>query len=246
MDIPLRLSKSLDQLGLSRETGIRGKLNQQLSSRRNEQRLRSVEPKKSFSQLGEDAILQAYLPAEPGFYIDVGSGSPVEGSNTYALYLRGWRGILIDPIASNIELSRKIRPRDQCVLTLCAEVSGQTLDFYEFETYQYSTTLTDRAQEMQDLGHKVRAVYELQTTRLGELLPKALPTGPSLLSIDAEGVELDILLGNDWAHFTPEFIIVEEWEPPVRRETDISVFLEAKGYMLLGFSGVSCLYRLKG
>ncbi len=55
----------------------------------------------SFSQFGEDAMLQSYLRDGPGFYVDVGSGSPTEGSNTYALYLRGWRGILIDPIASN-------------------------------------------------------------------------------------------------------------------------------------------------
>lgn len=246
MDIPVRLSKSLDRLGLSRETGIRKKLNQQLASLRNEQRLRSVEPAKSFSQLGEDAILQAYLPADLGFYVDVGSGSPVAGSNTYALYLRGWRGILVDPIASNIELSRKIRPEDQCILTLCGEFSEQTLDFFEFETYQYSTTLAGRAQEMQNLGHTVRAVYQLQTTRLSELLPNKLPSGPTVLSIDAEGVELEILRGNDWDHFTPEFIIVEEWEPPIRKETPISTFLEAKGYRLLGFSGVSCLYRLNG
>jgi len=183
------------------------------------------------------------LPGIPGFYGDIGSGSPIEGSNIYALYLRGWRGILIDPIATNIKLSREIRSEDQSEMILCGEHPGEILDFYEFETYQYSTTLADRAREMQDLGHAVKAIYPLETTRLADLLPAAIPDGPSLLSIDAEGVELEILRGNDWNRFTPGFIIVEEWEPPIRQETQISRFLESKGYLLFGFSGASCLYK---
>jgi len=217
-------------------------VNKWIASRRTLKLTRSVIPLMSFSQFGEDAMLQSYLRDGPGFYVDVGSGSPTEGSNTYALYLRGWRGILIDPIASNIELSRKIRPGDESVLALCSHISEQTIDFYEFEPYQYSTTLVDRAQEMQSLGHRVKAVYKLQTTRLRDLMPEKLPSGPSVLSIDAEGVELNILHGNDWDRFTPDFIIVEEWKPPILEKTEISIFLEEKGYRLLGFNGISCLY----
>lgn len=233
-------------MGLARDSGFRKSINERLSAYRNMKTARSYRGSKSFSQLGEDAMLQSFLPQGSGFYVDMGSGSPIEGSNTYALYLMGWRGILIDPIASNMELSRRIRPGDKCVLTLCGRETGHIQEFFEFETYQYSTTVESRAEEMQALGHRIRATYPLKTTRVTDLLPDVIPPGPTLLSIDAEGVELEILQGNDWTRFVPNFIIVEEWEPPIRRETDISRFLESQGYSLIGFSGVSCLYKHTG
>ena len=57
-----------------------------------------------FGQTAEDAILKIYLPEKKGFYLDIGAGRPIKGSNTYFLYIRGWAGVCIEPITVNSKL----------------------------------------------------------------------------------------------------------------------------------------------
>jgi peptide methionine sulfoxide reductase MsrB len=87
--------------------------------------------RKFFSQTGEDKLLSKYLPEMKGQYIDIGSGQPVRGSNTYFLSKKGWSGHLIDPLRFNLRLSKIFRKRDIKIEGL---VSSQTevLKFYEF------------------------------------------------------------------------------------------------------------------
>jgi len=52
----------------------------------------------TYGQYGEDALVfSALKPSRRGFYVDVGAYDPLEGSNTYKLYQRGWRGLTIEP-----------------------------------------------------------------------------------------------------------------------------------------------------
>lgn len=66
--------------------------------------LRRSKSFKGFSQTGEDLLIAKFFPeSDTGFYLDVGSGNPVIGSNTYFFYRQGWRGILIDQIPGMCE-----------------------------------------------------------------------------------------------------------------------------------------------
>jgi len=42
-----------------------------------------------FSQYGEQSLISELVPSIPGSYLDIGSGRPVSGSNTYQLYRLG-------------------------------------------------------------------------------------------------------------------------------------------------------------
>jgi len=243
MSIILRFSGILSALGMDRETGFRGWANQKISARRGTIQAMSTAPRLSYSQLGEDAVLQSFLPQGQGFYVDIGSGHPVEGSNTYAFYLKGWRGVLVDPIRSNIELSLRVRPGDQCIPALCTSVSGESRTFFEFETYQYSTLSADRAREVEALGHPLKDQYELQTLSVQDLLPRLLPLGPMFWSIDVEGAEMSVLAGNSWDRFLPDLICIEEWQSPLQAPTEVSQYLAGKGYELVAVCGVSSIYR---
>src|SRR5271165_6778360 len=51
-----------------------------------------------FSQCGEDRIAARILSdVERGTYVDVGANDPINMSNTYHFYKRGWSGICIEP-----------------------------------------------------------------------------------------------------------------------------------------------------
>ena len=49
----------------------------------------------TYSQLGEDIALSYIFQNNDGFYIDVGANHPQCLSNSFALYERGWNGLVI-------------------------------------------------------------------------------------------------------------------------------------------------------
>ena len=54
-------------------------------------------PKKTYSMIGEDLFVDWFFKKKKiGFYVDVGCYHPLQLSNTYLLYKRGWSGINID------------------------------------------------------------------------------------------------------------------------------------------------------
>lgn len=55
--------------------------------------------KKSFSQYGEDLILESYfqkIGLSDGVYVDIGGFHPTWLSNTYLLHKKGWSGFVVD------------------------------------------------------------------------------------------------------------------------------------------------------
>ena len=62
---------------------------------------------KSYSREGQDIFVDLLL--EKGFFLDIGCGGPVTFSNTYALELAGWTGVLLDSSASLIEECKRLR-----------------------------------------------------------------------------------------------------------------------------------------
>jgi hypothetical protein len=75
----------------------------------------------SYSPYGEDKFVMGHLLARTGGdlslvrYLDIGAGDPVLGSNTYALYQQGARGVLVEPTPDKADLLRRARPRDTVV-----------------------------------------------------------------------------------------------------------------------------------
>jgi len=205
--------------------------------------LKLVTPLRSYGQFGEDAMLQALLTSTAGFYIDIGSGHPILGSNTYALYELGWRGILVDPVRANVELSQRIRPGDISIHAAIGLNDSEVIDFIEFDPYQYSTTSESRATEVSALGHKIVARYAVKILPLQRILPREIPTGPTVMSIDVEGEEMGVLLTNDWEKFRPDFLLIEDLSPPIQRSTSVSEFLSSRNYELIGIAGVTGLYK---
>jgi FkbM family methyltransferase len=202
----------------------------------------NVVPNESFSQSAEDAILKTLINTEVGRYIDIGSGHPVRGSNTYALYRQGWSGLLVDPLRSNIKLTKRVRPRDTCVESLCSSTDKPAIDFFEYEPYEYSTASPERVAELARRGHRVHDSYELSTYSLETLVRENDLLDARLLSVDVEGLELEVLEGNSWDVFRPELVIVEEWESPPANDTAIRKFMADLGYRFVSFNRASSFF----
>jgi hypothetical protein len=164
-----------------------------------------------YSQFGEDVKLKKYLSGEKGFYLDIGSGDPVKGSNTFNLYKSGWRGILVDPLYNNIFLSKLIRWRDKSIRGFIGDVKSEIV-FYELNPYEYSTAIESRALELIVNNKATLLKKSLQVCILiSELGIKLDDNRPSLLSIDCEGYDYEILKTIDLNEYKFSIVIVEDF-----------------------------------
>src|SRR5215831_11449897 len=70
-------------------------------------------------------LARLFAGEERGFYVDVGAWDPHVLSTTKHFYLRGWRGINIEPIESRCRLFRDARPHDTNLNVAIATAPGE-------------------------------------------------------------------------------------------------------------------------
>ena len=84
--------------------------------------------------------------------------------------------------------------------------------------------------------------YKVKTLSLVSLGKSVSPNSPSLLSIDAEGSDLEVLKSNNFKFFRPRVICVEDLDLKINSCSEIQDFLQKKGYELKDKTGPSCIY----
>jgi FkbM family methyltransferase len=203
---------------------------------------------RSYSQWGEDSVISQFLNSKTGSYIDVGSGHPIKGNNTYFLYQRGWNGILIDPISNNSKLTKKYRPKDVFLQHIVSNEKG-SMQFWEFKNYEFSTSDSVRASLLLKRGEILKVKYYAMSISLNDIIAKYYVSAskvPDLLSIDVEGFELQVLRSNNWDVFKPKVICIEILNNDLNNEVingnHVFSFLASKGYKLRASVGNSQVF----
>ena len=197
---------------------------------------------KFYSTFGEDRILACYLPELTGEYIDVGSGNPRNGSNTYLFYRRGWAGITIDPIKTVRELQKKKRPKDTQIIACISNSPEKQVEFHEYTADDFSTDSADRVQFLSNLGIKSVSPFKVDTLKLSSLVHPTGPLEPAFLDIDVEGNELSVLESNNWEIYLPRVVCIEEWKSPLYKDSPVRLFLEKKGYKIVSRAFITSIY----
>lgn len=176
------------------------------------QLLRQNYPYSSFSQAGEDKVLDVYFAGKTsGFYVDIGAYHPYIYSNTFKFYLKGWRGINVDACPGTKKLFDALRPGDINVQSGVSLTPGE-LDYYMFDNGVFNTFNKDTAAaHCREFSISVKQVMQVQTNTLAEILNASLPALQKIdfMSIDVEGLDLDVLRSNDWEKYKPEVLVVE-------------------------------------
>jgi FkbM family methyltransferase len=167
---------------------------------------------KSYSQEGEDMILRRLFEKQKeGFYVDVGAHHPKRFSNTFFFYKNGWRGINIDAMPNSMCLFNKIRPRDINIEIPISD-KKQKLKYYMFNEPALNTFSKEIAEKRADKNdYKIISEKEMETSTLEEIFKKHLPYSQEIdfISIDVEGLDLQVLKSNNWKQFRPKFVLVE-------------------------------------
>lgn len=164
----------------------------------------------SYSQAREDLVLDSLLGNKrKGFYVDVGAGDPNRFNNTKRFYLRGWRGINIDPDPDCYRRLVKTRNRD-INLNLGIRETQRRMYLFKFLPDTLSTFSNAKASEYQRLGFKLIRKIRIDTRKLSDVLNRYHKNKTiDFISIDTEGQEYAVLKGNDWKNFRPRIICIE-------------------------------------
>jgi FkbM family methyltransferase len=162
----------------------------------------------SFSQEGEDGILhRIFEKKKRGFYVDVGSHHPQRFSNTYKFYLRGWNGINIDPLPGTKTRFDALRKRD-INLELGISDSAGELAYYSFKEPALNTfdPIVAASRDSPLISKDL-----IQVFRLSDILDRHLGLTQKIdfLTIDVEGLDLQVLRSNDWTRYRPSYVLAE-------------------------------------
>ena len=198
-----------------------------------------------YAQNFEDVILQRVFADVPdGCFLDVGASMPIGGSNTYALYQKGWRGVAIEPLPYQ-EFWREARPEDVFLNVAVGEKPGSlTLQVYD-HTQQISTGVPETASHWERNGMKPSRSVEVPMMTLDQVIAEYLPDLPlHLLCIDVEGMEHQVLKGLDLNTHRPWVVVLEATVPgcAVPMHQAWEPLLLTAGYLMSYFDGLNRFY----
>src|ERR1700751_5375093 len=112
-------------------------------------------PTVSYAQRFEDLyLMRCFAAGSDGFYIDIGSGHPVYDNASFAFYLRGWRGITVEPNPWLARLSRAVRPRDVHLEVLVVNAVGETTFHLVEDFHGFSNMIESHARSARTLFGK--------------------------------------------------------------------------------------------
>jgi len=198
--------------------------------------------KSKFSSSRIDEELKKYLNYRDGFYIELGANDGLFSSNTYHLQKQlNWKGILIEP-ALDLYFKCK-RNRGNCNLVLnyaCVPFSYKE----KFVTMIYSgamTTTDDLQNEIENPGNHAKSGgkfipnydklirFATEGKTLNKILIEAnVKDEIDFLSLDVEGVEIEVLKGIDFKKYSFKYMLIES-----RDIEKLSLFLSQKNYKLV-------------
>jgi len=198
----------------------------------------------SYSEFAEDLIISHLSTKKGGRYVDVGCNEPLKFSNTFSMYLNGWRGINIDANRELIDKCKRIRKKD---ISICAAVSDSEREttFYKAKNSLISTIdenyySGDKNWWVTNLETKETVITQKLTTILDKYL--GVSEGIDLLSVDVEGHDLNVLKGLEFSKYRPKIIAIECREMQKINENEIHQFLVNMDYELSAFAGLTGFY----
>lgn len=213
--------------------------------------------RRSYSQSGEDIIigdLLQRLKIQHATYLDIGANDPVALSNTYRLYTRGSRGVCVEP---NPELSRRIqlkRKRDLCLNAGIAFSDVREADYFVFEDKFHGLNTFSKAEASfweqhgtQEIGKpRIKKVLKVALLDVNDVMGKYFSPHPNLISIDVEGLDLEILRTIDFQRFKPEVFCIETLgfskNGDEFKKNDVLDFMLAAGYFVYADTYINTIF----
>jgi FkbM family methyltransferase len=206
--------------------------------------------RKSWSQCGEDLILRFLFDllqiARPS-YIDIGAHHPWYYNNTYLFYRQGARGVNVEPDPSLYAGLRRGRRRD-VNLNMGIGPHEAELDFYVMSSRTLNTFSASEARKyVEQHGLRIVDTRRIRVQTFAQAVDTHLGRTPDLVSLDVEGLDLDILRSIDFSRYRPHVFCVEtiSYAPGDGsgvKSPEIHALMLENGYMLYADTYINSIY----
>ena len=203
----------------------------------------------SYSQSGEDIIIE-YLfrlrKIDKPACLDIGAYHPVAANNTYKFFLKGSKGVNIDANPAAIENFTVTRPTDINLNIGIGKSEGE-FDFYIMEDAALNTFSLEEKTGLEKMGNRLKEVKKIKMLPVNKVLREYFDNiSPDLISIDAEGVDFDIVKSLDFNKYDPKVICIESinYTPDGTgtKRLDLCKFIEQVGYFEYANTNINSIF----
>ena len=194
---------------------------------------------KSYSQSGEDIIVERILSlmsvGKPS-YLDIGAHDPVMYNKTYLFYEKGSSGVNVEPDPECFLKLASQRPRD-VNLNVGVRSHEGTFNYYVMTSRSLNTFSVAEAKRYESYGkQKVEQVVKVEVVNVNEILSEYFDPGPNFVSLDVEGLEMEILESFDFEASRPEVFCIETLtyteDNTEEKVVDIIEYMKEMDYMV--------------
>ena len=189
--------------------------------------------KKTYSQFGEDLVIDKYFGNFVGRYVDIGCFHPIKYSNTALFHKKGWRGVNIDLNKTSISLFNVCRKNDINIVA-CLSDKIEEVDIYlDSEFSALNSMYLDNVKAFNLAKYKK---IKMQT----QIFSHVIKDNFDFLNIDCEGNDLKILKTIDLKKYTPKIINIEVSKI---NKKEIYSYLNSYGYKLFEIKSLSHIFK---
>lgn len=214
----------------------------------------TAKAKVSYSQVGEDIIINYLfnsLNIQKPTYLEIGTNQPVMCNNTYFFYNKGCKGVCIEPDFEMYKVIKKRRPND-IVLNIGIGLRDDIkAPFYLFPGLLngWSTFSKEEASTREKESGIKPETITVPLKNINTIMEQNFNPFPNYISIDVEGLDLEILKSLDFDRFRPEVICVETISFSIvnkeEKLQDTISFMHSKGYITYADTHVNTIFCKK-
>lgn len=183
-----------------------------------------------YSQHSEDEFISDFFKdTQNGFFVDIGANDGIKGSNTRALWERGWSGVMVEGSLPTFQALLKNYQNSERIRLVWAAIGARTgvVTFYNHRTDHLCGWNSADAEWINGMN---ASLYEPTLTPAMTLSDVGLPIVIDFLSVDTEGWDFDVLSGMP-VTMNPRLVMAEIDKH--NNYTRIANLLESRGYGLV-------------
>ena len=188
--------------------------------------------KKSYSQFGEDLIVNDFFTDYVGRYVDIGCYHPIKYNNTALLHKKGWKGVNIDLNQKSIDLFNACRKNDLNITACLSDKIEEVTIYLDSEFSALNSIYVDNSKNFKFKDLKKISVKT-------KIFPELIKDNFDFLNIDCEGNDFKILKTIDFKRYTPKIINIEV---SLDYKKDIYNYMDLNGYKILDIKSLSHIF----
>ena len=158
--------------------------------------------KKSYSQFGEDLVINNFFKDYVGRYVDIGCYHPIKYNNTALLHMRGWKGVNVDLNQTSIDLFNACRKDDLNIMACLSDKIEEVTIYLDSEFSALNSINIDNSKKFKFKNLKK---INIKTKIFSEIIKNNF----DFLNIDCEGSDFKILKTINLKKDTPKMINIE-------------------------------------